>query len=195
MLTESISRKDQVTRVATELFRKKGYAAASMRDLAQALGIEPASLYSHIRSKGELLQITCFSLANQLTQELDHAEEAGKTAAEKLSLAIAAHCRVLTQDTDAAAVFLQEWRHLTEPYLSDFLKMREQYEARFRAIVSQGKQEGDFAQIDEKFAVLTILASLNWIHHWYRPEGKMTAAEIGDQLTRLLLFGLTATQR
>jgi AcrR family transcriptional regulator len=190
MLTETLSRKDQVTRAATELFRQKGYSAASMRDLAQNLGIEPASLYSHIRSKGELLQTTCFNLANQLTRALDLAEITGKTASEKLSLAIGAHCEVLTNDTAAAAVFLQEWRHLTEPYLADFLKMREQYEARFREIVKQGIQEGDFAQVDEKLAVLTILASLNWIHHWFRPEGKMTSEQIGQQITRLLLFGL-----
>ena len=44
----NLSRKEQVIRKAAELFKQKGYAAASMRDLAQLLGIEAASLYSHI---------------------------------------------------------------------------------------------------------------------------------------------------
>ena len=58
----NLSRKEQVIRKAAELFKDKGYAAASMRDLAQLLGIEAASLYSHIKSKEEILRSLCFAV-------------------------------------------------------------------------------------------------------------------------------------
>ena len=59
------SRKDVIVRKAATLFREKGYKAASMRDLAEAVGVEAASLYNHIRSKSELLHELVFSVANK----------------------------------------------------------------------------------------------------------------------------------
>ena len=51
-------------------------------------------------------------------------------------------------------------------------------------------QTGEFNATDEKFVALTLLSSLNWIHHWFKPEGKMSPEEIGNQLANLLLKGL-----
>ena len=60
-----ISRKDQIIQTASKLFRLKSYEAASMRDIASELGIEAASLYSHIKSKDEILEIICFRKAEE----------------------------------------------------------------------------------------------------------------------------------
>lgn len=185
-----LTRKEQIEKTATALFKRKGYTATSMRDLANALGIEAASIYSHIRSKEEILQRVCFKMADEFFDALDAAESMAGPATVRLQRAIAAHVQVLTQNTEASAVFLHEWRHLSEPLHSNFLALRDKYEARFRDIISEGIQRGEFSVPDEKFAVLTILSALNWIHTWYKPEGKMTPTEIAENLSEMLLNGL-----
>ncbi|AKD05276.1 TetR/AcrR family transcriptional regulator [Pontibacter korlensis] len=185
-----LSRKEQIEKTATALFRTKGFSATSMRDLATALGIEAASIYSHIKSKEEILQRVCFRMAQEFFEAIDAAEALEGSATNRLKRAITAHVQVLTQNTEASAVFLHEWRHLSEPMHGTYLALRDKYEARFREIIRTGIDDGEFAVPDEKFAALTILSSLNWIHTWYKPEGKMTPSEIAENLSEMLLNGL-----
>ncbi len=110
--------------------------------------------------------------------------------AAKMEKAMIAHVKVITKDTDASAVFFNEWRHLSEPFLSEFLGMRDDYEGRFKKILRDGMASGEFKIVDEKFMMLTLLSSLNWTHNWYKPEGNLTPEEIGKRLSGLLLNGL-----
>lgn len=184
------NRKQQIEEKATALFRERGYAATSMRDLAQVLGIEAASLYSHIKSKEEILQKICFRMADEFFEAWKEVESETSSMAAKMEKAAIAHVKVITKDTDASAVFFNEWRHLSEPFLSDFLAMRDDYEGRFMQILKNGITGGEFKIVDEKFMMLTILSSLNWTHNWYKPQGSLKPEEVGSMLSNLILNGL-----
>ena len=187
----NLSRKEQVIRSAAELFKEKGYAASSMRDLAQKLGIEAASLYSHIKSKEEILQTLCFDMAADFRESLEKVEKQNVSAIEKLTLGIIGHVNVMARDLTASAVFMNEHRHLSNPYLRDFLLLRINYINRFKAIIEEGVAKGEFKKnIDTKLAVMTLFSSLNWMPMWYSPEGSIEPKELGQQLANMLVNGL-----
>lgn len=188
----NLSRKEQVIRSAAELFKEKGYAAASMRDLAHKLGIEAASLYSHIKSKEEILRTLCFDMAADFRASLDHVEKQQVPASEKLRLGIIGHVEVMAKDLTAAAVFMNEHRHLSQPYLRDFLLLRINYINRFKAIIEEGIRNAEFkTNIDTKLAVMTLFSSLNWMPMWYSPQNSaVSAVELGQQLADMLVNGL-----
>lgn len=185
---ERSTRKQQIEEQATALFKTKGYTASSMRDLAQILGIEAASLYSHIKSKEEILQNICFKMADAFFLAIEQVDKSSPE--QQLSAAIKAHFKVISKNINASAVFFNEWRHLSEPHLTEFLAMRTRYEQYFIKIIHQGIKCGLFRPIDEKFAMMTLLSSINWTHQWYRPTGKMSMGEIGNHLSELLINGL-----
>lgn len=183
------NRKEQIEQIAGIMFRERGYAATSMRELAAEVGFEPASLYSHYKSKESILRQICFGIADQFFTEIENAVEASLPADEKLQQAIEIHVTVIKNNADAFAVFLNDWRYLSEPNLSDFRTLRKSYENIFRSIIKEGIESGIFKEMNEKFAVLTLFASLNWIYHWYKPSDKMSPTEIANNLADIVLNG------
>jgi len=185
-----ISRKEQVIRTAAELFKEKGYVATSMRDLAHALGIEAASLYSHIKSKEEILQSLCFEMADQFRSSLSAVEEQDISFSQKLRKGILGHIEVMAKDLTASAVFMNEHRHLSDSHLKRFLLLRINYINRFKNIIDGGIAAGEFRNLDTKLAVMTLFSSLNWMPNWYDPSGIINPKELGNQLADMLIDGL-----
>ena len=185
------TRKEQIEQTATHLFKTRGFAAASMRDLAQLLGMEAASIYTHIRSKEEILQKICFRLAYEFFNGFRAAVSDSPTASGQLRAAILAHVRVITENVAAAAVFQTEWRHLSEPYLSDIIRRQEEYENNFRQLLQAGQTNGELRITDVALTARTLLASLNGLPGWYKPEGALSPEQIAQNIADIFLIGLS----
>lgn len=184
------TRKEQIYQVASKLFRERGFAATSMRDIAGAMSIEAASLYHHIRSKEDILDQICFGMAEKFINAIKEVNDIYFNAEERLRLAIQNHVEIMTGSIDQSAVFVNEWRSLQDPRLSDFKLMRDQYESELRVIIEEGEQEDLFEAVDKKFAVITILSAVNSIYQWYQPDGGMKPEEIAKKLSDFILGGL-----
>ncbi|MBT6235505.1 MAG: TetR/AcrR family transcriptional regulator [Bacteroidetes bacterium] len=183
-------RKREILASSQSVLKEKGYAATSVRDIAKALEMEPASLYSHFKNKEDILKITCFDMADKFELAVREVNDIYFNAEEKLRLAIKLHVEILTQNLDSAIIFIRDWRNLTGTALEQFLTKRNAYEKGFREIVQTGIDEGVFNETDKKFAALTILSSVNWIVEWYKVDGKLNAEQIADKLSNFILSGL-----
>ncbi|MDP1727468.1 MAG: TetR/AcrR family transcriptional regulator [Bacteroidota bacterium] len=188
--TLNIKRKEQILNTASILFKERGYASTSMRDIAAGLNMEAASLYHHIKSKEEILEIICFGMAQKFLNPIAEVNDIYFNAEEKLRMAIKNHVYNITSNQEQSAVFLNEWRYLAEPALTDFKELRNHYENEFTHIIKSGINENVFEAVDHKFAALSILGSLNWINQWYNPAGKMNSEEISLKIGDFILGGL-----
>ncbi len=188
----SRTKKQIIFEAAAELFKEKGYLAASMRELADRVGLEQASsLYNHLKSKEEVLRKICLDIADKfisgitLIEALDHSNPS-----QQLKALIHLHIQIATEDPTSITVFNDEWRHLSEPYLSDFLDKRRDYENRFKKIIIAGMEAGAFKNIDPTIALYTILNSFRWIHYWYKPERPLTVQQLETHIYTILVEGL-----
>lgn len=183
-------RKLEILEIAQRLFCENGYAATSIRDIAKAANVEPASLYSHINGKEELLDRTCFMMADKFLTGIDDVNDIYFDAAQKLKMAVDTHINILTNHLDASVVFQRDWRYLSNERKAEFIELRNKYEEGFRVIVQTGIDEGIFNEVDVKFATLALLSSLNWIVEWYDKDGDLAPSEIADRLYQFVLTGL-----
>lgn len=189
--SNGISRKEQISNTAAELFSERGYMATSMRDIAEKMGIEAASLYNHISGKEEILHSICFDMAHLFIKAIDEVNDIYFDAEKKLRMAIQNHVGILTANLTRSTVFLHEWKYLTGDNRTAFIALRDKYEKEFTVILQNGEDENLFKDVDKKFAVLNILSSLNWITEWYKPTGEMTPEQIAAKLSDFILMGLS----
>ena len=182
--------KQRIIEEAAKLFQEKGYLATSMRDLAGRVDLKVSSLYSHIGSKEELLNIICFDSARVYLEGMNEVEALGIPPSEKVRRLISLHIRMAVSDVTTVTIFNDEWRHLSEPYLGEFLAMRKDYERRFNKILQQGVDNGEFAPMNVTVSLFTILTSLRWLHRWYPEKRGISVKSLESEILRVLFDGL-----
>ena len=190
MTETKTTRKEHIMEVAASLFSEMGYAGVGMRELAQAVGIESSSLYSHFEKKEDILWEIAIKCAKDFNETVAPIAQSNLHTRKKLYEMILAHVDVTLRNRLAAPIFITEWRTLSEPRRSEYAQMRDDYEKMFRNVIAQGVEENLFRPIDEKFSALTILSALNWTYLWFKPEGELTPNQIGEQLGEMLINGL-----
>ncbi len=184
------SRKEVIVKAAAGLFREKGYKAASMRDLAERVGVEAASLYNHIRSKSELLHDICFNVANIFWEHMSKVEASDVKPIEKLETILRFHIKQLVENFEEVYISDREWRFLADPYLSNFQSQRRNYRKRFAAIIQQGIANGEINEIDASTAVLIVLHAVGGIESWHRSTHKITGEQLEENMITILIDGL-----
>jgi AcrR family transcriptional regulator len=194
---EAGNRRREIDAVAGELFHAQGYAATSVRDIARALDMQGASLYSHVTSKEDLLWSIVDRAATAFEAGADAAlaESAGGDAVDRLAAFVEGHVEVVTADPERASVFVTEWRHLSEPRREQIARRRDDYEGRLRALIVDGIALGGFRSTDPVLAAAFLLTALNGIAAWYRPDGRLTADRIADHFVDLALRSLLEDHR
>ena len=184
------SRKDVIVRKAATLFREKGYKAASMRDLAEAVGVEAASLYNHIKSKSELLHELVFSVANKFVLKMDEIESENISSLEKMEKLLRFHITEMIHNYEEVYVSDREWKHLSDPYLSNYQNQRRVYRKWIAAIIEEGIRNKEIKTIDAPTVVLIFLHAVSGIESWHRSTKKITANELEQNMVTILIDGL-----
>ncbi|MBY0535798.1 MAG: TetR/AcrR family transcriptional regulator [Chitinophagaceae bacterium] len=188
--SKSNTRKDVIIAKAARLFREKGYSATSMRDLAEHVGVEAASLYNHIKSKAEILQEICFKTANQFMNHMSEVEASDKGSIAKLEAILRFHIKQIIEHYEEVYVMDREWKHLTDPYLSNMQSQRRSYRQRIATIIEEGMRKGEIKNIDAPTAVLIMLHAVSGIESWHRSVKRISAEMLEDNMVMILVEGL-----
>ena len=191
ILTENNnSKKDVIIQHAASLFKLKSYKASSMRELAEMVGVEAPSLYNHIGSKSELLQAICFKVGNEFIEQTSIIQNGPGSVTDKIRAIIRFHIEMMLDNMDEVYVANHEWKHLEEPYLSDFLAIRRNYEKSLVSLVETGIEKKEIKPINPYVAVLTILSAVRGLEFWQRNKKNIPSQVLEDDMVDHLLNGI-----
>ncbi|MEK7227056.1 MAG: TetR/AcrR family transcriptional regulator [Bacteroidota bacterium] len=184
------SKKDLITRKASAMFREKGFPATSMRDLADEVGLEAASLYNHIKSKSEILQEIIYNTANDCNVHLETLENNDMSGIKKIESLIRFHVQMMLNRFDDYCVMINEWIHLPEPYLTNFTTQRRNYVQKMESIIEEGFCNKEMKPVMPYVAMLTILSSVRGLEFWHRSSKKIAPQVMEDNMVNHLINGL-----
>ncbi|PYM14017.1 MAG: TetR/AcrR family transcriptional regulator [Candidatus Rokuibacteriota bacterium] len=187
---------EEIIAAAAKVFRTKGYHAATVQDIADAVGILKGSLYHHFKSKEDLLYLIVKEPIARIYATMADIVASESPPAEKLRRAILAHLEAFDQHYPHLFVALRERDEMKRRFREQFKLSPTQYERCWQQIVREGIKSGDFRpDLDVHVVSYGLLGMLNWLHTWYDPRGRLSVREIADQFSALALAGLARGPR
>lgn len=174
-----------------KLIFEHGYEGMSLRHLAQAVGLQPASLYNHIETKQALLFELVSGHMRALTEALDAALAGIEGPAARLDAFVAFHLRYHLDRKMEVFVNNSELRSLEPENRTAITAMRRDYERRLTEILALGAGKGVFVVPDVAVTSYAILALLTGVASWYQADGRLDADAIIALHRDLVLNGLT----
>lgn len=188
--TKLFTKRNLIISEAAKLFREKGFSGSSMRDLAEKVGIEAASMYNHIRSKEEILEEICFNTGQKYGEQLKEIDQQKISYAQKVEALIAFHVQMIIEDGNAVSVLNNDWKFLSSEKMTAFKKMRNEYEKHFAALITKGIEDGSFKKVNVSVALFTILSSLRWVELWYKPGRGVRKEDLAKDISAILMNGV-----
>ena len=187
---QTSTRKEEIIKVASKLFKERGYSAVSMRDIAQSLGIRAASLYNHIESKQEILSVLIMDLACNFTSEMNAIKHTDLSPLQKIQKLIELHIDITVYASEALAALNNDWMHLEGTDYTNFGEMRDDYEEDFRTIIKEGINIGEIGPRHPEVILFSILSTLRTLYIWHEKRGKLDVNVLKKEMVAVLIKGI-----
>jgi TetR/AcrR family transcriptional regulator, cholesterol catabolism regulator len=185
--TRLANRREIIIKAAGRLFREKGYEGTSVRDLADAVGLQSGSLFFHFRSKEEILLSLLEGGLRRAVDILERHLAKADSPREKLSAILHGHLQaILDEERDAFYVVLRDWRTLSPNSRKKVIALRDEYENRIAESLNDLARSGLISRNTRLFR-LFLLGALNWTVQWYRPDGDLSIAQLADSFLDLMV--------
>ena len=172
---------------AARAFAQRGFAAASVREIVEPVGMLPGSLYCHFATKEALLAAVYKEGVERIGAAVDAAIEPIADPWQRLEAACVAHLASLLDQTDYSQVVIRV-RPSDAPAVADeLIALRDAYEKRWTTLIAALPLERSVSRSDLR---LFLMGALNWSQTWYREDGGSSPARIARRFVGLLKSGL-----
>ena len=188
--------RDHILKSAAKLFRDQGYVATTLRQIADAAGIQAGSVYYHFRSKDEILteilDTGIDEVRKSVAGRLD-ALPADATPRQKIAAGIEGHLLGLLQHGDFTSASIRTYGQLPAHLKRSSQLRRKDYSAFWDSLLSEASEHGGLRTgVDLHIARLVILGAVNWTVEWYDPK-QGSVQKVSRQIASLISDGVFLT--
>jgi len=180
-------KRERILQEAVALFYANGFTATTLDDIAAALGVTKPFIYTHFRSKTELLAALCTPTIELSLGAVANAAKGSGTPTERLYRAVIDFTKVVLQRQANIAIFFREEKHLAPEALAEITALRKRFDRTLSKLLTEGVAAGEFEVVDISLAALAIGGMISWAYTWHRPNGRLPLDELCTRMSELAL--------
>jgi AcrR family transcriptional regulator len=180
-------KRERILQEAVALFYARGFTATTLDDIAAALGVTKPFIYTHFRSKTDLLAALCTPTIEQSLAAVADAAKGPGTPTRRLYRAVIDFTKVVLQRQANIAIFFREEKHLAPEALAEITALRKRFDRTLSKLLTEGVAAGEFVVVDVSLAALAIGGMISWAYTWHRPNGRLPLDELCARMSKLAL--------
>jgi TetR/AcrR family transcriptional regulator, cholesterol catabolism regulator len=188
-IRDAVSRlkRERIIATAVQLFYDKGFNNTTLEAVAEAMNVTKPFIYSHFRSKSELLAEICSRGIRSSLEALQNAVALQGSPSEKLESMARGFMLAVLANQAHIAIYNREEKHLAPADREAINNLRREFDRGFTALLEAGVISGEFQVDDVHLASLAIGGIVSWSYVWFRPSGRLSQAETAERIAALVL--------
>jgi AcrR family transcriptional regulator len=175
-----------IRRAAVSMIAQYGFKAASLRKVAEEVGIQAGSLYNYISSKDEFLFRLLKEHLELMLADFERESIGITDVTERLKKFIELHMRFHTEQQEEVIIGNLELRSLSPKNRRVVTGLRDRYSMILTNLIKEGVRQKLFKVEDPRIATFAIISLMSGVCYWYRAEGRVSQADLVDQHIRMV---------
>jgi AcrR family transcriptional regulator len=182
-----------IARAAAELFARKGYAATSMNEIAEASHLSKPGLYHHFKDKAEVLLHIADGHVSRLVDIVTGVEALQLAPDERLPELIEAFMAEYAEAQHEHRVLTEDVRFLAPEAQARVLDKERTVVRVFADAIAATRPDLHASQL-HKLLTMFLFGMLNWMFTWFKPGGRFSYDQMAPIATQLFLNGITGLE-
>jgi len=191
------AKREELVRIAAKLFKEQGYQSTKLADIAQAAGLDRATVYYYVGSKEELFRETVEGVLDANMGEAQRLlADPSLGWADRLH---AIYVRLMVsyeENYPATFVYIQEQMHQVGSeetvWAQEIMKKTRLFDQMLIGFIREAIASGELrSNIPPRLVENALFGMLNWTHRWFTPGGTMTGLEVAEAFWSIFMDGMT----
>jgi AcrR family transcriptional regulator len=180
-------KRERILEEAVKLFYERGFTGTTLDDIAAELGVTKPFIYTHFRSKTDLLAAICMPTIELSLEAVTRAAKGTGSPTERLYRAIVDFTQVVLSRQANIAIYFREEKNLAPDALGEINTLRKQFDRVLSKLLAEGVEGGEFDIKDVSLAALAIGGMISWAYTWHRPDGRLALDDMCERMADLAL--------
>ena len=188
-------KRERILEEAVKLFYERGFTCSTLDDIAAELGVTKPFIYTHFRSKTDLLAAICSPTIELSLDAVARAAKGPGSPRDRLYRAIVDFTEVVLSRQANIAIYFREEKNLSPDALQQINVLRKKFDRVLSKLLAEGVASGEFDIKDVSLSALAIGGMISWAYTWHRPEGRLALDDMCERMADLALQMVGARSR